>query len=505
MSKRGYLCLVLTVAGCAGSGQTDSTTGSTTSTIVAAVTAVESTTTSTPRPAGLSAEISTEVVGGNGVFIAEPRTVDLDAAGYVEHEYFAEGSATSYAAVGELGSDGRWSLAPEEEAAYRTRILVRVPEDADDFSGTVVLEWFNVSGGLDADPEWMAVHEEITRRGDAWVGVSAQLIGVMGGPVVVPVDVAGSSVAGAGIVAIDPARYGSLQHPGDGFSFDMYTQIARAIRSGAGMSGLQPQRLIAAGESQSAFALVTYYNGVQPLTEAFDGFFVHSRGKTFLPLVDAGESAGIIDALSGTPTVFRADQSTPVLNLQTETDVTGIFSSVLARQPDDERFRLWEVAGAAHFDEYLLGDAAVAIDCGGRLNSGALHVVAKAALRALTTWVETGAAPAMAPRLEVTDEAAPQILRDADGIALGGIRTPPVDVPIATLSGAPATTESVICLLLGSTVPFTGERISQLYASSTDYMQRFEAAADAAIEAGFVLADDRAALLAFAQPDVIGV
>jgi len=47
----------------------------------------------------------------------------------------------------------------------------------------------------------------------------------------------------------------------------------------------------------------------------------------------------------------------------------------------------------------------------------------------------------------VTDGATPEVRRDAAGIALGGLRTPPVDV----LSGAPGASTDVICLLLGST------------------------------------------------------
>ena len=149
------------------------------------------------------------------------------------------------------------------------------------------------------------------------------------------------------------------------------------------MSGLRPQRVIAAGESQSAFALVTYYNGVQPLTHAFDGFFVHSRAAVGLPLVGPGKYADIVGAIGGPPTIFRTDQDAPVLDIQTETDVTSILNSYAARQPDSDRFRLWEVAGTAHADEHLLGPIAKYIDCGVPINNGPMHVVAKAALHAL--------------------------------------------------------------------------------------------------------------------------
>ncbi|MGZ4760054.1 MAG: alpha/beta hydrolase domain-containing protein [Acidimicrobiales bacterium] len=212
-------------------------------------------------------------------------TADLGAAGYVEHEYVASGTATSYKATTPLSEDGQWTFAPDTTAPYRTRVLVRRPADPSAFSGTVVVEWLNVSGGIDADPDFTSLSEEITRRGDVWVGVSAQLIGVEGGPVLVTVP-GGEGIVGKGLKVIDPERYASLQHPGDGYSFDIFTQVARALRAGGpALDDVEPQRLLAAGESQSAFALTTYYDGVQPLTSAYDGFFVHSRGASSLPLV----------------------------------------------------------------------------------------------------------------------------------------------------------------------------------------------------------------------------
>jgi hypothetical protein len=258
--------------------------------------------------------------------------------------------------------------------------------------------------------------------------------------------------------------------------------------------------VIAAGESQSAFALVTYYNGVQPLTHAFDGFFVHSRGAAGLPLVAPGKGADIAGAISGTPTIFRTDQTAPILDIQTETDVGSILNSYAARQPDSNHFRLWEVVGTAHADAHLLGSSAQYISCGVPINNGAMHIVAKSALRALTTWLTNGTPPFTAPRIDVMPGATPEIVRNADGIALGGIRTPPVDVPVATLSGAPGPNPSTICLLLGSTIPFSTARLAQLYPSRAEYLKRYETATDATIKAGFALPQDRAALLAFAEP-----
>ena len=461
----------------------------------------QATSTTVARPAGPAADMSKQLTGGQGVFIGEATPPDFARDGYVQREYEATGTATSYKAEGERTGDGRWQFAPDGSAPYRTRVLVRAPKDKSKFSGTVMVEWLNVSGGVDAGPEWTSTAEELVRAGDIWVGVSAQKIGVEGGPVAVRVSgIAGSEDQGKGLKTIDPERYGSLEHPGDGFSFDIFTQVARAVRTGAGIDGWKPAHVIAAGESQSAFALVTYYDGVHPLAKAFDAFFVHSRGTTGMPLVEPGRYNDIAGALGGTPVIFRTDQRAPILDIQTEGDLTSVIGSLKARQDDSDTFRLWEVAGTSHADAHLVGPYADQIQCGVPINDGPLHIVAKAAWHALKTWIGDGTPPRKAPRIEVTTGASPQIRRNADGIALGGIRTPPVDVPVAALSGAPGPNPSTICLLLGSSKPLPAARIAALYPSRAEYLQKFTAATDATIRAGFALRADRAALLAFAQP-----
>ncbi len=348
---------------------------------------------------------------------------------------------------------------------------------------------------------------EIARRGHTWVGVSAQIIGVGGGPVLTHAPSADEAhdVAGRGLMALDPARYGSLVHPGDGYSFDIFTQVAVAVRAGGpATGGLEPEVVLAAGESQSAFALTTYYNGVQGLTHAFDGFFVHSRAAFSLPLVGPGCHADYSRSIrGGEAPVFRQDLNTPVLELQAEGDVVGRLNSVAARQPDTETFRLWEVCGTAHADVHLLGPTADRVDCGVPINNGPMHLVAKAALRALDIWVRTGVAPPAAPRLEVTDGPVPEIRRDGDGIALGGIRTPPVDVPVDILSAAPGPNPEPLCLMLGSARPLDATRLSELYPDRAAYEERYGKDVDRVIEAGFVLEEDREALLRYAQPERI--
>ena len=144
----------------------------------------------------------------------------------------------------------------------------------------------------------------------------------------------------------------------------------------------------------------------------------------------------------------------------------------------------------------------VSVDCGVPINNGPMHLVAKSALRALDTWLRIGTPPILAPRLEMND-AGSEIARNADGIALGGIRTPPVDVPVDVLSGAPGPSPAILCLLLGSSTPLPDTRLAELYPNRAAYQQMYAAATDQTIKAGYVLDVDRDALVGFSQPDRI--
>src|SRR5207244_1900706 len=172
------------------------------------------------------------------------------------------GTASAFTNDGPLGSDGLWTVSPAATAAYKTRIVVYRPAGKKKFNGTVLVEWLNVSAGLDAAPDWTLGHTELIRNGFAWVGVSAQYVGVEGGPGIV-------NVVSLPLKKVNPARYGSLVHPGDSFSYDMFSQVGQAIRSPSGLNplgDLRPKRIIAMGESQSAFRMVTYINAIHPLT-----------------------------------------------------------------------------------------------------------------------------------------------------------------------------------------------------------------------------------------------
>jgi hypothetical protein len=401
-----------------------------------------------------------------------------------------------------------WEVAPGETADYETRILVYRPIDRRDFNGTVIVEWLNVSGGVDAGPDWIMGHVELIRGGYAWVGVSAQFVGVEGGPPLLDI------LPSMPLKEVDPERYGSLVHPGDSFSYDIFSQAARAIRRPAGLNplgDLKVDAVIAVGESQSAFRMVTYINAFQPLFHLFDGYLVHSRAGFSGPLSEPPQPAlPVVPAAR-----IRTDLDVPVLTFQTETDVVGLLQSYTARQPDTELLRLWEVAGTAHADTYTtvlgfddLGDDPDVVDllittrplgtieevdldieCGAPINSGPHHFVLKAAIAALNEWVRNGTPPPSAPLIEVNAGPPAAIARDVNGNALGGIRTPQVDVPIATLSGEGQVGE-LFCILFGTTVPFDDEKLASLYPDHETYVAAIDEAAGRAVEEGFLLAPD---------------
>jgi hypothetical protein len=399
-------------------------------------------------------------------------TFDLSQVGYESSEFFLSGTAHSYVPVTPLTSDGNWTVTTGVSAPYTTRIAVYRPIDPTKFNGTVVVEWLNVSGGIDASPDWTLAHNELIREGFVWVGVSAQAVGVNA------------------TKKADPADYSSLSHPGDSFSYDIYSQAGRAVRDDASriLGNLQPKTVLAIGESQSAFRLMTYIDAVQPTADVYDGFLVHSQFGTGAPLSQSPQAS----YPTPSPTTIRSNLGVPVFEFETETDV---FNSKLADRlfyGDPRNFRLWEVAGSSHYDYYGLaigptdtgdGQGAVAnlaamqhptasppggFTCSEPINTGGTHWLLDAAFYWLNQWVVNGKAPPTAPYLQTTQASPVVFARDAHGNVLGGVRSPQVDAPVAALGGVgnvPA-----FCSLFGSTVPLSSGQLASLYPTHAQFV-----------------------------------
>ncbi len=452
----------------------------------------------------------TPATGGGGRPVVPGFTAfDPAAVGYEQSEVFLSGTASAYQPAGAFGTDGKLSVAAASTAPYTTRAVVMRPIDPRRFNGTVVVEWLNVSGGADAGPDWILAHNQLVRDGMVWVGVSAQKVGL---------DALRSGDPQRG----DAVRYAGLSHPGDSYSYDIFSQAGQALRDDDGtiLGGLKPRHLLAVGESQSAGRMVTYIDAVHPLAHVYDGFLVHSRSAGGAPLSQSPQPTVPVPA----PLAIRDDVGVPVLVFQTETDVAG--SNLGARQPDTDMYRLWEVAGTAHFDFYGLsigrtdtgdghgGEAILAsmlnptntpdplFTCNSPINTGPAHYVLDTAFHRLDRWVSAGVLPPPAPRLQTTGVSPVVFATDAHGNVLGGVRTPAVDAPVATLSGL-GQSGNQFCFLFGTTRPFTPPQLGALYPSHGRFVAASARATISATLAGFLVpADAQEIVLAAARSEV---
>ena len=242
-------------------------------------------------------------------------TTDLARYGYVEQEFFVDGTANRYRtpslATGSIIDSGH---------PYRTRIVVRRPASPDRFSGTVVMEVYANGPDYEHDAFWVDSPDHFMRRGYAWIGVSVLRLGVHQ-----PVT---------GLKDWSPLRYGTLDVTesgkilDDSLSYDIISQAAQAVRSPVGidpMGGLHVERLFAAGGANAATRLALYLNSIHPLAGVFDAFIFAAGGGQ-----------------------VRPDLGVKVYKILTETNVAGNQAAI--RQPDSDHFRSWEVAGSATVD-----------------------------------------------------------------------------------------------------------------------------------------------------------
>ena len=107
---------------------------------------------------------------------------------------------------------------------------------------------------------------------------------------------------------------------------------------------------------------------------------------------------------------------------------------------------------------------------------------------ALDRWIRTGEAAPSAPTILRNDDRT-DVQRDRFSNALGGIRTPYVDAPVATLSGYGQTGTS-FCSVFGTTQLFDFATLVMLYRDQQGYIDAIDAATDSAVEKGFILPED---------------
>ena len=420
---------------------------------------------------------------------------DLDEYGYEEQEYFVSGTA----------------VAGGTSAPYTTRVIVfrpdTVPGNGPEFNGTVLLDWVNVTAQFENAVDSIHAHRFLLREGYAWVHVSAQAAGL--DTPLVPNPLVPKKW--------DPERYAAISHPGDQYSFDMFSQIAKAMKAG-GSNGIDPMGdldvdyVLAAGQSQSASRLTTYVQQHQATADVIDGFLVHG---TF-----GGNGPG--------------SSPVPVVHLESDADVApGAVAN------PDGNVALWEVAGTAHSDFWIgyqsvFGNGPrsmasapkisradkeamelVAGNYGEQVHpmlgtctvAGAtmpMHYATSAAISHLEAWVRHGTLAPSGPKID-TDRLG-SVVAGENGNVRGGIRLAPIEHPVATYV-------SHACQLGGKTIPFSEAQLLAMYGSHQQYYERFATTVAENVADGWLLQADANDLLRracdsrnrFGTPQVIAV
>ena len=418
--------------------------------------------------------------GTKGGPFSAPR-IDLASRGYVMEEFFLDGDASAYNFADGASStpDGRWNTEREiQSTAYRTRILVVRPHKGSDFNGTVIVHWQNVTAGY----ELGSVGDDEYLRGYAWVGVSAQAVGVNGFP----------GPEAAGLRQWDLERYGSLNHPGDAYSYDIFTQAGRAVGPSRTKTGIDPMggldviHLIAAGASQSAGRLRTYINGVHLLENVFDGFIPYIDFSSTIPFeADKGGSRRGM----GQRTPIRTDINVPVFVVNSETEAEAYLP---ASQPDSKTFRLWEVAGTSHVNV----PRSMAVSGGAEgPNWMSYQPAYQAAIRHTHHWIVSDVEPPRMPRSTMTNAQTGRktIERDTNGNAVGGIRLPDLAIPTARHRGAGrfgGGGDNRFAFLYGLSQDFDAEKLTKLYPNRNVFLEKYERELDRCVKAGVVLPED---------------
>jgi hypothetical protein len=232
-------------------------------------------TTATAAPATADAATISPIPAGSGTAAAPfgKHTADLTAAGYSETEHLAAGIAHVYS-----GPATKPATATSETVPYTTRVIVRAPSSATGFSGRVVVEPLNTSGGGDTDAAWGFVGDQLMDNGDAWVGVTVRYS------------------SDAVVKQVDPVRYAAISIPTSSIAWDALAQVGQAVRGGGTkplLGALKPQHVYMAGYSQSAIDVATYANAINADAirangkPVYDGFLVMARAASLTP-VDPG-------------------------------------------------------------------------------------------------------------------------------------------------------------------------------------------------------------------------
>ena len=413
---------------------------------------------------------------------------DLKKIGYVEEEFLSEGKANIY----EWSAQGA-AVIRTADAPYTTRVLVRRPASKSKFSGNVIVEMLNPSNMFDLNIGWAISHDQFARSGDAWVGITAKPVSIVALKNFNPKRYAALSFANP-LPVDDTGNCSKVARDSErttenGLVWDIFTQVGAWLRSrepsnplnyGVSKNSKHPvQYLYGWGYSQTGMFLYTYINAIHPLVLQSDGKPPYDGY-----LIGVASGPGQLNQCSAQipredPRQQIRNAGVPVVRVMSQSDY---LSGIAARRPDSDvapdLFRNYEIAGSAHAtpdelnfaaspeDIIRAGRSVPAMQCTEGPRSRFPNSIAfNAILQNLELWASKHIPPPRAEPIKV-DNGKPVL--DKFGNAIGGVRSPYVDVPTSTWFGS-STGES-FCFIAGHEVPFDRAQMKKLYPDHKAYV-----------------------------------
>ena len=441
--------------------------------------------------------------------------IDLAARGYREDEYFVHGTANVYG-YASLADPKNTAVKVLRRGPYTNRILVRRPTDPARFSGNVIVEIVNATDAYDLPVLWSYSNQYFTDRGDVWIGITSKPIAIAGLKKFNPTRYAPLSWANPDpnqsattCPTLNSVAGGASYATEDGLLWDVLSQTAALVRSSGRsnpLHGYKVRAVYGSGWSQSAFDLLSYINAIAPLTAGapiFDGYLVASSFGTQAPLNQCSPAPA-----AGDPRNVLRSTNAAIIATQTQTDYHDARQAYrLDSDAPNDRFRYYEAAGPAHVTvEQTTGvaDAADTHAAGGitlnesyaacgvsaPLSDFPVRYLVDAALEHLEAWVRHGTVPPHAPLIASTGTPPNNVTTlDRYGNAVGGVRAPELDFPVAAYTEIVNDT-SLNCRLSGELLPLPSHTLASLYPTRASYVFPFAADTFRIGSAGFLTPED---------------
>ena len=429
----------------------------------------------TPRATALAVTASSRAV------LAAP-AAELAARAYVEQELVVSGTAALY----QWGDDvARPATATPQRQRYAVRALMRRPQAASQASGRVIVELLDAGNGTESAPLWTLSGARFMTQGDVWVGISVQRSAL---------DALRRANASryAALAALPAAGCASPGAPGS--SWDAIAQVGALLRSSSRenpLAAFKVHQLIAAGQGQAASALLTYLNSAHRQQRlgndaaVFDAFVLMSLSQ---PAALLNECDALLPAED--PRQRVAAVAEPVVVVMTQAD-TPWGRQMRLVDADEPLRRLYEIAAAPAGAVTLAGDSGS--PCVDAANGFPTGMALNAVWAQLGQLLSDGMPMTPAPRLQ--RDAAGALQLDPRGNALGGLRLPPLSVPLLAYgTGGQARDGSAVagrrCALAGSQRRFDSAELKTLYGNRAAWLKTYQAAiAQAVAERWLVEAD----------------